>query len=93
MARKRKSEMTSVELIDQALRGRTWEEAETAGVEIIARCMALHAYARKEGHAYIEHIMERICMRADDWAHEDGNPVYLAFARVGHEITQMKQDK
>ena len=94
MARKKKSEMTSVELVEQALRGRTWEEAETAGVEILARCMALHVYARKEGgKSYLRHVMERIFMRADEWALEDGNPVYLAFARVGHEITHMKQDK
>lgn len=83
--RKKKSEMTPIELIDQALKGRTWDEAETAGVEILARCMALHVYARKEGSGYFENLMRRICNRADEWAHEGNNPTILAFAAVGNK--------
>ena len=88
MPRKKKSEMTPVELVDQALNGRSWDEAETAGVEILARCMALHVYARKEGEEYFRGLMKRICNRADEWAHEDNHPTILAFAAVGHERQQ-----
>lgn len=91
MARKKKVEMTPVELVDQALKGRSWDEAETAGVEILARCMALHVYARKEGKDYFKGIMKRICTRADEWAHEPGNPTILAFAAVGHKLEQKEE--
>ena len=84
--------MTPVELVDQALKGRTWDEAETAGVEILARCMALHVYARKDGDEYFKDIMHRVCTRADEWAHEPGHPAILAFASVGHKIKQKKID-
>lgn len=80
--------MTSVELVDQALKGRTWAEAETAGVEILARCMALHVYARNEDEAYFNGLMERICKRADEWAHEGNHPSILAFAAIGYKTKQ-----
>lgn len=76
--RKKKSEMTPVELVDRALKGRTWEEAEEAGVEILARCMALHVYAREDGDKYFKQIAERICRRADQWAKE--NALFLGIA-------------
>lgn len=88
MSRKKKSEMSPVELVDQALNGRTWDEAETAGVEILARCMALHAYARNEDKAYLIGLMERICKRADEWAHEGNHPSILAFAAIGYKMKQ-----
>lgn len=75
--KKKKSEMTPVELVDRALKGRTWEEAEEAGVEILARCMALHVYAREDGD-YYNQIAERICRRADQWAKE--NALFLGVA-------------
>ena len=71
--------MTPVELVDQALKGRTWEEAEEAGVEILARCMAFHVYAKKDGEEYYMNIVERICLRADAWA------FMLGCARAGLE--------
>lgn len=93
MARKKKSEMTPVELVDQALNGRTWEEAETAGVEILARCMALHAYARNDGEKFFDDLMQRICKRADEWAHEGDNPCILAFASIGYKRKLEKQNQ
>ena len=84
--RKKKSEMTPIELVDQALKGRTWNDAEDAGIEILARCLALHAYARKDGEKYFEKLMKRICVRADEWAHEGNNPTILAFAAVGDKL-------
>lgn len=81
--RKKKSEMTPVELVDQALKGRTWEEAEEAGVEILARCMAFHAYAKKDGEEYYMNIVKRICLRADAWAKD--NAFMLGCARAGLE--------
>lgn len=85
MARKKKSEMTSVELVDQALNGLTWNEAETAGIEILARCMALHAYARDDGEEYIKALMKRIYVRACGWANETGYPTVLAFGSAVHK--------
>ena len=81
--RKKKTEMTPVELVDQALKGRTWEEAEEAGVEILARCMAFHAYAKKDGEEYYMNIVKRICLRADAWAKD--NAFMLGCARAGLE--------
>lgn len=75
--------MTPVELVDQALKGRTWEEAEEAGVEILARCMAFHAYAKKDGEEYYMNIVKRICLRADAWAKD--NAFMLGCARAGLE--------
>lgn len=92
MSRRKKAEMTPAELVDQALKRRSWDDAETAGVEILARCMALHVYARKEGEDYFNGIMKRICTRADEWAHEPGIPTYLAFAAVGHELEQKREN-
>ena len=88
--RKKKSEMTPVELVDQALKNRTWEEAEEAGVEILARCMALHVYAREDGDEYYKHIAERICRRAYQWAQE--NALMLGCAAAGLELRR-KEDK
>ena len=83
--RKKKSEMTPVELIDQALKGRSWDEAETAGIEILARCMALHVYARNE-EDYVENLFRRICERYSQWVHESGHPFVLAMASEGQKL-------
>lgn len=83
--RKKLSEMTYVERVDRALKDATWEQAEEAGIEILARCMALHTYARKEGGKYLLDLTKRICKRADQWAHEGNNPTILAFASMGYE--------
>ena len=83
--RKKLSEMTYVERVDRALKDASWEQAEEAGIEILARCMALHTYARKEGGKYLLDLTERICKRADQWAQEGNNPTILAFASMGYE--------
>lgn len=81
--------MTPVELVDQALKNRTWEEAEEAGVEILARCMALHVYAREDGDEYYMNIVERICLRADAWAKD--NALMLGFARACLELRKKEE--
>jgi len=70
MARKKKSEMTPIELMDQALKGRTWDEAEAAAVEVLARCMAIRVYREGKGVEYFNDLMTRIATRADEWAHQ-----------------------
>ena len=42
MARKKLSEMTPYERVDSRMKGMSWEEAEDVGVEILAKCLALH---------------------------------------------------
>lgn len=81
--RKKVSEMTPVEKVDRALKDATWEEAEDAGVEVLARCLALHVYALKEGEEYFKTLMERIVTRGDEWAHEGNHPLVLAMASAG----------
>ena len=78
--------MSARERMEYILTGATWDEAEEVGVEILARCMALHVYARKEGEEYFSKLMKCICTRADAWAHEPGNPMILAFASLGNKI-------
>ena len=80
--------MTPIERMDYIMKGATWDDGEAVGIEMLARCMALHVYARKEGKEYFDQLMKRICTRADEWAHEPGNPTILAFAAVGHKIEQ-----
>ena len=89
MPRKKRSEMTARERQEYILNGATWEEAEEVGIEILARCMALHCYAIKDGETYYKKtfnkLIERICKRADEWAHEGNNPFVLAMAAVAHK--------
>lgn len=89
--RKKRSEMTPKERMDFILKDSTWEEAEEVGIEILARCCALHVYARKEEDYILNLSMkltERICRRADEWAHEGNNPFILACAATGHRREQ-----
>ena len=78
--------MTLQERVDSTLKGETWEFGEQFGIEVLARCMALHAYARKDGEEFLPDLMSRICKRADEWAHEPGVPLMLAMAAVGQKI-------
>ena len=84
MPRKKLSDMTPVERIDRALSGLSWEEAEEAGIEILARCMAFHCYVRNDGEEYYKRIMKCIAERGDKWAKE--NSAYLYFASVGDKM-------
>ena len=77
--------MTYVERVDRALKDASWDQAEEAGIEILARCMALHTYAREEGKEYLFDLMERILKRANEWAHEGNHPTILAFASMGYK--------
>lgn len=88
MARKKKSEMTLLERVDSVMKGESWEFAEQFGIEVLARCMALHIYARKDGEEYITDLMRRICIRGDQWAHEPGVPFILAMAAIGQKIQE-----
>lgn len=91
MPRKKLSEMTPLERSDRILKGASWEEAEEAGVEILARCMALHVYARKDGEEWFKDVMRRIAVRGDQWA-KDNRPI-LAFAAVGYKYEKEQQAK
>jgi hypothetical protein len=90
MTRKKLSEMTYVERVDRALKDASWDQAEEAGIEILARCMALHTYAREEGGEYLADLMERILKRAVQWAHEGNHPTILAFASMGYKKEKEK---
>lgn len=78
--------MTPLERMEYIMTGSSWDDAEKVGVEILARCMALHAYAREDGEEFFKAVMSRICKRADQWAHEDGNAIALGFARAGYKL-------
>ena len=93
MARKKKSEMSPKERMEYILDGATWDDAEETGIEILARCMALHVYARKDGMEFFNALMEKIAKRADKWAHEEGNTTYLAIAAVGHKLQLRENNK
>ena len=63
MARKKLSEMTPYERVDSRMKGMSWEEAEDVGVEILARCIALHTFAREDIDEFVEpyvQILEKI---------------------------------
>ena len=87
---KKRTDMTPMERMEYIMTDATWYDGETVGIEMLARCLALHAYARKEGKEYLLQLMERLCTRADEWAHEPGNTSRLAAASVGHDIKQGK---
>ena len=87
--RKKLSEMTYVERVDRALKDASWDQAEEAGIEILARCMALHTYAREEDK-YLLELSEEICKRADEWAHDGNHPAILAFASMGYKKEKEK---
>lgn len=59
------------------------EEAEDVGVEILARCLALHTFARKDGVVWFERTTNRIIERMDEWRKD--NAFVLAFASVANE--------
>ena len=86
MPRKKREDMTPMERMEYIMTDATWDDGEAVGIEMLARCMALHVYARKDGEEYLQQLMKRICKRADEWAHEPGNTTILAFAAVGHKI-------
>ena len=91
MPRKKLSEMTPIERVDQRMKGMTWEEAEDVGVEILARCLALHMYARKDGVDWFDKTSKRIIERAQEWKDEGNHSWILAWAAVAHKREQNKE--
>lgn len=85
-----------MERMEYIMTDASWDDAEEVGIEILARCCALHVYARKEEDYILNLSMkltERICRRADEWAHEGNNPFVLACAAAGHRLEQKKTKK
>lgn len=70
MPRKKLSEMTPYERVEQRMKGMSWEEAEDVAVEILARCTGLHVHVRKDSEEWIPKLFERIGKRADEWSQE-----------------------
>lgn len=89
MSRKKLSEMTPMERVEQRMKGLTWEEAEDVGVEILARCLSLHVCVHKDEEKYIDHLLKRVFERATEWTKE--HSFELAMASVGLKLKQEKQ--
>ena len=84
MSGKKLSDMTPVERIDKVLKDVTWDGAEEAGIEILARCVAFHCYVKDDGEEYYKRIMLSIAERSADWAKE--HSTCLALAKVGSKM-------
>jgi len=82
--RKKFSEMTPVERADKLMKGLTWEEAEEVGVEILARCFALHIYARKDGSDWYPQMNKKLFDRTEEWKND--NSWLLAMAATGQAL-------
>ena len=80
MSRKKLSEMTPMERVEQRMKGLTWEEAEDIGIEILARCLALHMFVRKDLMQYTERMNERLFENAVKWARSHSTELALASA-------------
>ena len=87
--RKKLSDMTPVERSDRIFKHSTWDEAEEAGVEILARCMAKRIYAEGKGINYMTDLLNRICKRADEWAKD--HTFELSLAKSGYEQEQREK--
>lgn len=86
MARKKLSEMTPYERVDSRMKGMSWEEAEDVGVEILARCIALHIFAREDADEYASKLSKRLFDRALEWARTEGSfPLAMAKSAVRHQ--------
>ena len=86
MARKKLSEMTPYERVDSRMKGMSWEEAEDVGVEILARCIALHIFAREDFEEYLPKVFHRIRDRSFEWAKTEGCfPLAMAKSAVRHQ--------
>lgn len=86
MARKKLSEMTPYERVDSRMKGMSWEEAEDVGVEILAKCLALHIFAREDVDEYMPKLFKRVLDRAFEWARTKGSfPLAMAKSAVRHQ--------
>lgn len=82
MSRKKLSEMTPFERVEQRMKGMSYEEAEDVAVEILARCTCLHIYVRKDAKEWIANTMERIGKRADEFSQEHSFEISAASAFI-----------
>ena len=87
--RKKLSELTPIERSDRIMKHTTWDEAEEAGIEILARCMAKRIYAEGKGVNYMTDLLNRICIRADEWKKD--HTFELACAKSGYEKEQKEK--
>ena len=86
MARKKLADMTPIERMNKLMKGLSWEEAEDVGVEILARCIALHTFAREDIEEYLPKLFKRIRVRACEWARTEGSfPLAMAKSAVRHQ--------
>ena len=86
MKKKKLAEMTPIERMNKLMNGLSWEEAEEVGVEILARCAALHIFAREDVDEYMPKLFERVFVRAFEWAKTEGSfPLAMAKSAVRHQ--------
>ena len=85
MARKKLADMTPIERMNKLMKGLSWDQAEEVGVEILARVLSLHTYARKEGEEYLDRLIDRICDRSDEWAQSEEGSFVLVMAASAHK--------
>jgi hypothetical protein len=78
MSRKKLSEMTPMERVEQRMKGLTWEEAEDIGIEILARCLALHMFVREDLIQYTKRMNDRLFENAVKWAKSHSTELALA---------------
>lgn len=84
--RKKVSEMTPYERVDSRMKGMSWEEAEDVGVEILAKCLALHIFAREDVDEYMPKLFKRVVDRSFEWARTEGSfSLAMAKSAVRHQ--------
>ena len=78
--------MTPIERMNKLMKGLSWEEAEDVGVEILARCIALHVFAREDYEEYLPKLFHCIRDRSFEWARTEGSfPLAMAKSAVRHQ--------
>ena len=85
MARKKTVDMTVQELADLYLKKTSWDKAEGVGVEILARCLARHLHAVKDGDTYFEQLMDKLVKRCDEWSAQNTFPLACMSVALKHE--------
>ena len=83
MSRKKISEMTPIERVDRTMKGVSWEDAESVGIEILARCISFNYFVNKGGNEYMEKLFARLGDRVQTWT--DEHATQLAMGRVAKE--------
>lgn len=68
--RKKLAEMTPIERMNKLMKGLSWEEAEEVGVEILARCAALHFHVHGDGEEFVIGLGEKIVNETNRWSKE-----------------------